>query len=337
MFMQYKPCVIFLFGPTATGKTQAALHLAARLPCDLISVDAVQVYRDFDIGSAKPSRAVLQAYPHHLLDIRAPTDVYSVADFYQDVTILIQRSLQRQRIPLLVGGSMMYFSALEKGIAALPPANAQLRARIQNIAARYGWPCWHRYLCNKDPQTAARLAPRDRQRLQRAVEVWLQTGQSLRQLQQQSVHPDIMTILARFMPGTQLVRIGLAITDRQKHQEQLQQRWLGMLDAGLLQEVTALYRRPDLHTSLPAVRSVGYWQVWQYLQGKLSYDAMLSAGLIANRRLAKHQMTWLRSWPQVQMFYPQQDSDYCTDIYQQVLMVLSNVIPCGANASCGRC
>ena len=300
--MTLSSSVIFLFGPTATGKTALALYLAEHLPCDIISVDAIQVYRGLSIGSAKPSQDILHNYPHHLVDIREPEDVYSVADFYSDAQALVLASLEAGRIPLFVGGSMMYFAALERGIARLPGADMALRAHIVAMAERYGWAYWHAYLQDVDPVTAAALAPGDSQRLQRAVEVWMQTGQSLRQLQQDAHQPGLQDWLEHKMLGTRLISLGLAVEDRPLHHTRLETRFQAMLASGLVEEVAGLYHRPGLDLSLSALNSVGYRQVWQYLQGSLSYAEVLSQALVANRRLAKHQMTWLRACSGARLF-----------------------------------
>ena len=306
--MQSKLPIVFLFGPTATGKTRTALHLAQHLPCDIISVDAIQVYKGLDIGSAKPDKTVLAEYPHHLVDIREPDNVYSVADFYTDAVVLIRKSLRNRRIPLLVGGSMMYFAVLERGLADLPHPDIHLRSYIQAVAHYHGWSYWHRYLSHKDPETAMSLSVNDRQRLQRAVEVWLQTGRSLRWLQRETSQPGIKAIIEQQMPDTRLIKVGLAVRDKVAHKIKLKQRFLQMLNDGLLVETEHLYHRKGIDLSLSAINSVGYRQIWQYIEGRLSYKQMLSEAITATRRLAKHQMTWLKSWQEVQLFYCEENN-----------------------------
>jgi tRNA dimethylallyltransferase len=285
-----------LAGPTASGKTAAALALAAKRPVEIISVDSALVYRGMDIGTAKPTLAERAAAPHHLIDVRDPRDAYSAAEFVADATRLIAEIRGRGALPLLVGGTMLYFKALIDGIDAMPRADAQVRATLEAEAAERGWPAMHAELARHDPVTAARLAPNDAQRIQRALEVWRLSGQPLSSFHRRGSAPST--------PQARL--ISLEPQDRAWLHTRIAQRFDAMLAAGFLDEVRALRARGDLHADLPSMRCVGYRQAWQALDSLPDDQAPLPAatlaalreqGIAATRQLAKRQITWLRSMP----------------------------------------
>ncbi len=286
------PTCLALAGPTASGKTAAALAIAAELPVEIISVDSALVYRGMDIGTAKPGAAELAAVPHHLIDIRDPLQAYSAAEFVHDATELIHAIHARGRRPLLVGGTMLYFKALFEGIDDMPRADATLRAQIEAEAQTKGWPALHAELMKVDPLTAARLAPGDSQRIQRALEVWRVSGQPLSSFHTRSdaARPSD---LAR---ATTL--ISLEPTDRAWLHERIARRFDAMLAGGLLDEVQRLRARGDLHADLPSMRCVGYRQTWEALDGRAPMGELRERGIYATRQLAKRQITWLRSMPQ---------------------------------------
>jgi len=293
------PPALFLMGPTASGKTALAMELFDRLPCELISVDSALIYRGMDIGTAKPDAELLARYPHRLIDIRDPEQSYSAAEFRADALAAMAEITARGRIPLLVGGTMLYFNALQKGLAPLPEANPQLRAEIEADAARLGWPAVHERLAQLDPAAGARLKPTDSQRIERALEVVLLTGKPISEHwaeQAASSLPYRVTALG-LMPG-----------DRARLHQRIEARFDQMLAAGFEHEVRQLYARPELHVDLPAVRCVGYRQMWDYLAGRLSYDEMRYRGIVATRQLAKRQMTWLRGWPDLHWFDSESDN-----------------------------
>lgn len=278
---------IGIAGPTAAGKSAAALAVAQRLPVEIVSVDSALVYRGMDIGTAKPTAAELASVPHHLIDLMAPTGCYDAATFARDATRLITEIRARGRLPLLVGGTMLYFKALIDGIDALPGADAAIRARLDAEAAAAGWPALHARLAQVDAATARRLAPTDAQRIQRALEVWELTGQPLSALHRQRPSPPVRHHLIALEPD-----------DRAWLHARIAQRFDAMLDAGLIDEVRALRARGDLHPDLPAMRCVGYRQVWQALDAGLEGAALHAdvreRGIAATRQLAKRQLTWLR-------------------------------------------
>lgn len=281
------PPAIFLMGPTAAGKTDLAMRLTEELPCDIISVDSALIYKGMDIGTAKPDRGTLEKYPHRLVDILDPAESYSAAQFRQDALGEMEAISRTGRIPLLVGGTMMYYNALIKGLAPLPEADADVRARLLAWAEQEGWPALHKRLSEVDPVSAERLAPNDSQRLQRALEVYELTGRSLTELwaEQKSHSLPYNVINLAVMPE-----------ERRTLHERIALRYQMMLDAGFVEEVKCLYERGDLHTGLPSVRCVGYRQVWSYLEGEWDYETMIEKGIVATRQLAKRQITWLRSW-----------------------------------------
>lgn len=295
--MSSLPPAIFLMGPTAAGKTDLALELARVLPCDLISVDSALVYRGMDIGTAKPERAVLDEFPHALIDIRDPAESYSAAEFRADALAAMAESTARGRIPLLVGGTMLYYKALLEGLADMPSADPAIRAELEARAASEGWEVLHRELALVDPESAARIHPNDPQRLTRALEVYRVSGLSMTEhrRRQAAGNPDTGTSGVGQLPYT-VAQLAIAPAQRQVLHERIAQRFRVMLEQGFVEEVEALRRRSDLHAGLPSIRAVGYRQVWEYLDGELSWDEMVERGIIATRQLAKRQFTWLRGW-----------------------------------------
>lgn len=281
------PLAILLMGPTAAGKTELALDLASRFPCDLISVDSTQVYRGLDIGAAKPAPAVLAAFPHRLIDIRDPRESYSAAAFRDDALREMAAITAAGRIPLLVGGTMLYFRALQVGLSPLPPADAELRARLEAEAAAVGWAELHRRLRALDPEAGARIHPNDPQRIQRALEVITLTGQPLTSLQRQASGGGGLPY--------RLLKLVRAPRERAELRERIGVRFQGMLAAGFEEEVRGLWARGDLTPELPALRSVGYRQMLNYLLGGSNYATMVELAITATRQLAKRQMTWLRA------------------------------------------
>jgi tRNA dimethylallyltransferase len=280
------PEAVLLAGPTCAGKTALALELAARFPVEIVSVDSAQVYRGMDIGTSKPSAAVLAGVPHHLVDICDPAERYNAGRFRRDALELIPAIRARGRVPLLVGGTMLYFRALTRGIAPLPEANAELRALIDERARRIGWPALHAELVARDPEAAARIRPADGQRIQRALEVLELTGERLSELQREAEPPPFATAAFALLPR-----------DRAQLYAKIDQRFLEMMAEGFLDEVRALKGRGDLDPGLPSLRSVGYRQLWAHLEGACGLPEAVAAGQRATRNLAKRQLTWLRSEP----------------------------------------
>ncbi len=294
--MSLLPPAIFLMGPTASGKTDLALALARVLPCELISVDSALVYRGMDIGTAKPDRATLDAFPHHLVDIRDPAEAYSAADFRRDALAAMADITARGRIPLLVGGTMLYYKALLEGLADMPGADAEVRAELEARAEREGLAALHAELQLVDPQSAARIHPNDPQRLIRALEVYRVSGTTMTQLRVQQSEAASQD---GGLPYT-VAQLAIAPAQRQILHERIAQRFDLMLEQGFVAEVERLHRRGDLHGEMPSIRAVGYRQVWDHLEGRLSAVQMRERGIIATRQLAKRQFTWLRSWQNVQ-------------------------------------
>lgn len=275
---------LMLLGPTGSGKSALALEVARHRPVELISVDSAQVYRGLDIGSAKPSAAERSAVTHHLIDIRDPTERYSAADFVRDARAAITAVRARGRLPLLVGGTMLYAKALRDGLSALPSADSAIRAAIDADAQRLGWPALHARLAALDPETAARLAPNDAQRIQRALEVIEVSDQPMSALLAQPAADRPRLDVAALIPA-----------DRAQLHRRLEQRFDAMLACGFIDEVRALKQRGDLTPDLPSMRCVGYRQAWAYLDGHGSHAEFRAAALAATRQLAKRQLTWLRS------------------------------------------
>ncbi|HZW21527.1 tRNA (adenosine(37)-N6)-dimethylallyltransferase MiaA [Noviherbaspirillum sp.] len=276
-------------GPTASGKTAAALEVAREIPCEVISVDSALVYRGMDIGTAKPTAAERAAVPHHLIDILDPLDAYSAMQFRQDALRLVSEIVQRGRLPLLVGGTMLYFKALRDGLDELPQADPEIRARLDAEAAELGVPALHARLSEIDPETAARLKPNDSQRIQRALEIHTLTGRPMSQL---------LSGKQKIALPFDMLPLSLEPSDRSVLHDRIAARFDAMLAGdGLLQEVTALRARGDLHLGLPSMRCVGYRQAWEYLDGDCDFPTMRERGIAATRQLAKRQLTWLRSMP----------------------------------------
>ncbi|SAK42999.1 tRNA delta(2)-isopentenylpyrophosphate transferase [Caballeronia glebae] len=283
--------VACLLGPTASGKTAAALAFAARHPVEIVSVDSALVYREMDIGTAKPSAAERAAAAHHLIDIIDPAESYSAAQFRADALRLTGEIVARGNVPLLVGGTMLYYKALTQGLNDLPTADADVRAALDADAARDGWPALHARLAAVDPQTAARLAPNDSQRIQRALEIFMLSGQPMSTLlaAPRTQHADTPY---RFVP------IALEPSDRAVLHARIAARFDAMLAHGFIDEVRALRARGDLNLSMPSIRCVGYRQAWEYLDGATGYDEMRDKGIFATRQLCKRQLTWLRAMPE---------------------------------------
>lgn len=277
-------------GPTASGKTDLAIALQAHYPVELINVDSAQVYRQLDIGSAKPDSATLEKAPHHLIDIRDPADAYSAADFLKDATRVMAEITARGNIPLLVGGTMLYFKVLLEGLSKMPEANTEIRDQIQQQADSDGWPAVYKQLQAVDPDTAARLHPNHSQRIQRALEVYLLTGVPMSTLRREE---NIGGIADQYA----IKQLALMPVNRKLIHQRIEDRFTKMMAQDFESEVRALYQRGDLHAELPAIRSVGYRQIWQYLDGQLSLDEAVEKAIVATRQLAKRQITWLRNWP----------------------------------------
>lgn len=272
-------------GPTASGKTELALSIAAEFPCEIISVDSVMIYRGMDIGSAKPDKTVLQTAPHHLIDILDPLETYSAANFRADALQHIHAIHARKHIPLLVGGTMLYFRSLLRGLSNMPGANVRIREKINREAKALGWEALHARLARIDPKAGAQIHPNDPQRIQRALEVYEASGLPISAWHAKSKARE---------PVFQALKIALIPHDRGRLHQRIQDRFEAMLVRGFLGEVEALRRRKELHGDLPSVRSVGYRQVWNYLAGEYGYETMCEKAVAATRQLAKRQLTWLR-------------------------------------------
>jgi len=287
------PPAILLMGPTASGKTAVAARLVRELPCEIISVDSAQIYRGMNIGTAKPDAELLKQAPHHLLDIIEPHESYSAARFRDDALALMREITERDRIPLLVGGTMMYFQALTEGLNDLPEADPMIRMMIDTMAEEQGWPAVHARLARVDPETAARLEPNDSQRVQRALEVYLLTSQPLSRLLKKPKYV--------YFPYTP-IRISLVPSDREVLHMRIAQRFDAMLKAGLVAELRKLREEYGLETSMPSMRSVGYRQAWDHMEGRIDAAALRERGIAATRQLAKRQLTWLRSMENITEF-----------------------------------
>ena len=288
--MTVLPPAIFLMGPTASGKTATAVELMQHLPVEIISVDSALVYRDLDIGTAKPDAATLAVAPHHLINLIDPTGVYSAARFRADALALMADITARGRVPLLVGGTMLYFKALREGLSDLPQADSALRAEIEADAAQRGWPALHAQLAQLDPETAARLQPTDAQRIQRALEVVRLSGQPMSALWRAGREAPL---------PYQVHAFALTPSDRAVLHAHIATRFDAMLAHGLVEEVRALREKYPLDAEMPSMRCVGYRQVWSYLEGEYDWDEMRDRGIYATRQLAKRQLTWLRGMADV--------------------------------------
>ena len=283
-------------GPTASGKTDLAITLQDHFPVELVNVDSAQVYRQLDIGSAKPDQATLEKAPHHLIDIRDPLDAYSAADFLADATRVMAEITARGNTPLLVGGTMLYFKVLLEGLSKMPEANAEIRAQIQEQADSEGWPAVYKQLQAVDADTAAELHPNHSQRIQRALEVYLVTGIPMSILRREE---NIGGIADQYA----IKQLALMPVNRKLIHQRIEDRFKKMMDLGFEAEVKSLYQRGDLHADLPAIRSVGYRQIWQYLDGQCSLDEAVGKAIVATRQLAKRQLTWLRKWPEIEWIF----------------------------------
>ncbi|RDI41507.1 tRNA (adenosine(37)-N6)-dimethylallyltransferase MiaA [Aquicella lusitana] len=301
-------------GPTASGKTPLAVELVQRFPFEIISVDSAMVYKGMDIGTAKPDPDTLKIAPHRLIDILDPKEAYSAGQFRADALQEISSIFSQGKIPLLVGGTMLYFRVLTQGLAALPKANPDLRAELQAKAERFGWEALHAELMRIDPAAANRIHPHDAQRIQRALEVYRLTGRSITDQQATDTHP-LADYAIRY--------IGLVPGDRARLHVRIAERFQGMLEQGLLDEVRYLYERGDLTADLPSIRSVNYRQVWEYFSGQTTYSQMCERAVAATRQLAKRQLTWLRSWQPAVMAV---DSE-SPDLIEKVTVFLKNLGP----------
>jgi tRNA dimethylallyltransferase len=279
--------VICLMGPTASGKTALAMALHDTLPCDIVSVDSALIYQSMNIGTAKPTEKELVQYPHRLINVRDASESYSAADFCQDALLEIEKIRSNNRIPLLVGGTMMYFKSLIEGISPLPTANKVIRKSIEEEAHLIGWQGMHDQLIKIDPISAARINGNDAQRLTRAIEVFKLTGKTLTQLTK---------VKGKKLEGD-ILQLAIAPKERSTLHDRIALRYQQMVDLGFEDEVLKLKSRGDLHDNLPSMRCVGYRQMWQYLNGEFDHDEMIFRGVCATRQLAKRQLTWLRSWP----------------------------------------
>lgn len=310
--MQPKPFVICLMGPTAAGKTDLALALADHFSCEIVSVDSALVYKEMNIGTAKPDRATLTKAPHHLIDIRDAAVPYSAAEFVTDANKLIQEIHARGRLPLLVGGTMLYYRALTQGMAELPSADEDIRNKIQQQAKVLGWPELHNQLLKIDAIAAEKIHPNDAQRIARALEVYEVTGEPMSVLWQ-----------AEQDKGLSFNPLYYAISPKQRStlHDRIAIRFQKMLEQGFVEEVEQFYQREDMNLQLPSMRAVGYRQVWKYFDGEWDYGTMRDKAIVATRQLAKRQLTWLRTWPGVQ--HLQSDDE---DLQQTITVNIENRI-----------
>ena len=303
--MSKEPFVIFLMGPTATGKTDLAIYLHEKINAEIISVDSAMVYRGLDIGTAKPSRDVLEKIPHRLIDICDPKESYSAARFQQDAHLAIDEIHKRGNTPILVGGTGLYFRALEYGLDSLPEADYRIRAEIEAEADAKGWEYMHVKLSKVDPKSASRINQNDTQRIQRALEVFEITGNTLTELTN--------TKNKKLFPFP-IKKIILFPDNREELHKRVKRRFIGMLEAGLVEEVKSFYNRGDLSQDLPSMRVVGYRQIWRYLDNQICHSEMEEYSIIATRQLAKRQMTWCRAEKSAERFNP-----YKSDVFPEIL------------------
>ncbi|MDO9757303.1 tRNA (adenosine(37)-N6)-dimethylallyltransferase MiaA [Glaesserella parasuis] len=281
-----KPLAIFLMGPTASGKTDLAIALRQQIPVEVISVDSALIYKGMDIGTAKPSKAELELTPHRLIDILDPSESYSVMNFREDALREMADITAQGKIPLLVGGTMLYYKALLDGLSPLPSADPDIRAEIEAKAEQIGWAGLHQELVNIDPISAERINPNDSQRINRALEVFYISGKTMTELTAQQ---------GEGIPY-EIMQFAIAPQERAVLHQRIEQRFHKMIDLGFEQEVRRLYQRGDLNVDLPSIRCVGYRQMWEYLEGQISLNEAIFKGICATRQLAKHQITWLRGW-----------------------------------------
>ena len=312
------PKAIFIMGPTASGKTALALECVRELPCDIISVDSALVYRGMDIGTAKPDAETLRLAPHRLINIVDPAEAYSAARFRDDALREMADIIARGRIPLLVGGTMLYYKALQEGLSPLPPAEPAIREQLASEATEIGWPAMHQKLAQVDPESAARIHVNDPQRIQRALEVYVSTGMPMSVLWAQEVNQPL---------PYDVIKIALLPDDREWLRKRIAQRFQLMLEQGLLAEVRNLRARGDLNLNLPSMRCVGYRQVWEHLENRLDYPNMVAQGIDATRQLAKRQLTWLRKESSCNVF------DIDPAIYPHLVKSLKYSLCSGASLS----
>lgn len=279
------PAAVFLMGPTASGKTGLAVDLCARFPLEIISVDSALVYRGMDIGTAKPDADTLRTAPHRLIDIRDPSESYSAAEFREDALREMKSITAAGKVPLLVGGTMLYFRALEHGLSELPAADPQIRKVLERQAEEIGWPAMHEILFEKDPRAAGRIHPNDPQRIQRALEVFAISGQPMSELQEKSEGDAL---------DYRIHKIIISLQPRSILHERIERRFDLMMENGFIDEIKSLHARSDLHADLPAIRAVGYRQAWDWLEGNCTLEQMREKAIAATRQLAKRQLTWLR-------------------------------------------
>ncbi len=309
--MTNKPLALFLMGPTASGKTDLAIKLRERFPVEIISVDSALIYKGMDIGTAKPEAWELEQAPHRLIDILDPAEAYSAADFRADALREMNDIVAQGKIPLLVGGTMLYYKALIEGLSPLPAADPQIREQIDAEAKQFGWQHMHQLLADIDPVSAQRIHPNDPQRLSRALEVYRISGKSMTELTEQKGEPIPFNVK----------QFAIAPKDRAVLHKRIELRFEKMIEAGFKQEVEKLFMRKDLHKDLPSIRCVGYRQMWEHLEGDISLDDAIFKGVCATRQLAKRQITWLRSWKDLTWL----DSDH-TDLALETMAnaVISN-------------
>lgn len=304
--LQPQPPAVFLMGPTAAGKTGLAVELCASFPFEIISVDSALVYRGMSIGTAKPGADILKQAPHHLIDILEPTQSYSAADFCKHAKRAMAVITAAGKVPLLVGGTMLYFRALEHGLAKLPAADAAVRGSLSQQAAEIGWPAMHEILRQQDPQAAARIHPNDPQRIQRALEVFRLSGRPMSELQ---AHSGVERLDYR------IHKIIVSPGRRSDLHQRIEQRFDLMLEAGFIDEIKMLYSRSDLHAGLPAMRVLGYRQAWEWLDGNTTYARMREKAITATRQLAKRQLTWLRREKKA-VWYDLQADGACEEVVE---------------------
>ena len=305
-----KPHVIFIMGPTASGKTDLAVELYEKTDCEVISVDSALVYRGMDIGTAKPDQDLLTKVPHRLIDICDPRESYSAASFMKDANKAINEIIDKGKTPLLVGGTGLYFRALEQGLAELPEANYRIRARLEAEGETEGWQSLHKKLNEIDPEAAARINKNDPQRIQRALEVYEVTGETMTSLLSEGRKQKLLYPIKKII---------LSPEDRSLLHERVKQRFITMLSVGLIEEVEGLYKRGDLSLNLPSMRMVGYRQVWRYLDGETTYEEMQEHAIVATRQLAKRQITWCRSEIDAKWYNSEE-----ANISQKILQNLEN-------------
>ncbi len=302
------PPAIYLMGPTASGKTALSIQLAHQLDGEIISVDSAMIYRGMDIGTAKPSLGEREGVAHHLIDILDPSETYSTGQFKHQARQIMDEITRRGKLPILVGGTMLYFNALINGLAELPPADKVIRQQLDEDLLKYGKEFMHQRLAKIDPQAAARIHPNDPQRIQRALEVYEISGKPI---------SEYFNTKEQTPLPYDAIQLIIAPKERKKLHELIAKRFRNMIKVGLVDEVSRLYRRGDLNESMPAIRSVGYRQVWSYLKGEYDFDTMTEKGIIATRQLAKRQFTWLRRFDQAHTFN-NEASDILTQIMKQI-------------------